>query len=158
MTSTDPGTATGIKFMAAASEAAGKLHDSKRDDRPEGYAYALADEVYASLAPAERPLVLQFLMFDHLMGYPLTGGLLDECATETYDLLTRHASELSALALKQGLGDNDIKLRCLITDYICNEERCAPTTTGKQCPACGNAHTDDVCGGPDCICGALGLP
>ena len=128
---TDAGNDTVTRFMDQAAEAAEKLHHNLHTGYTTGFEYGLADAIYDGFNEAERKEILRYLIFDHLMSFPMAGGVLDECASESYDLLGKCADQITELALQQG-SHNDIALRKRIADYICDQRSTRPALAEKD--------------------------
>src|SRR5947207_4528043 len=102
-------------------DAADKLHHAPYDD----YILSLAAEITERLTTDEqRKAVLRHLIEVQLMSWPLAGGALDECADESYTLLSERAARIADLAWQQMQAEkSDLPLRVMVVDSIHDTEQ-----------------------------------
>jgi hypothetical protein len=112
-------------LIASIEDAAGKLQRNLRNGYTRGYEYSLADEITSQLATDEqRKAVLRYLIWEELTSWPMAGGVLDECAAESYALMGECTDRITDLAWQQIQAEgSDLVLRNLVTTSICDTQR-----------------------------------
>lgn len=118
-----------LDLMHMIEEAASKLQRNMAEGYTQGYEYTLADDINKKLVgDGQRKGALRYLVTEHLIGWPLTGGALDEADQESYDLMAEFAGRITDLGCRQMQAyGSDVALRSMLAAAICDLERALRT-------------------------------